>query len=111
MPNRNRKYFQCPEPQCTCNDLEEVCRATQYSMISGFYCSNNPQSHNAGRYYTDYWDTETEGHDVIRVQCAECGFEVADHMPNDLYEYLLNKGWIQNEPMFEEATPAPQWEV
>ncbi|MHA1949312.1 MAG: hypothetical protein ACW99G_04890 [Candidatus Thorarchaeota archaeon] len=107
MPIRrtNTQYmdFQCPS--CESNDLEEVCRALQYSSISGFYRSDSSE-----RWYEDYWDTETEELETLRMQCQNCGLELCTGRPRNLFEFLNEKGW-----MVDRNAPAPtqqaNWEV
>lgn len=92
----NYEYFECPE--CSSDNLEEVARAITYSTIPCFYRGEH-----------DYGDAETEYMDALRIQCAHCGFTVAEGFPPNLYQHCLERGWIRNR----EATsnPAADWEA
>jgi hypothetical protein len=82
MPSNEEEYFECPE--CSSTHLEEVGRALTYSSIS-FY-----------RGYPESDETETEFLDCLRIQCGNCGFEVATGLPRELHNYLLTRGWIKD---------------
>ena len=98
-PENNRQYiehFNCPE--CGNDSIEEVCRAIQYTMIGAFY-----------KGHEDYFDTQTEGTDVTRYQCYECGHTVCDGLPQpSLYLYLKTRGMIKG---VDASDPLPEWEL
>lgn len=113
-PQPERMYFRCPE--CACTDLEEVARCMQYSTIGVFYRYSDGQ-----RYYPDWFDSDYDDHTTLRVQCRDCGFEVSNGMPNDLFQHCSDNGWVipesevQTSPLFDARTPSssqdPSWEV
>ena len=89
------EYFHCPH--CGNDSLEEVCTALQYTTIGGFYDG-----------HVDYIDTETEGLEVQRYQCYECGHTIADgHHGYELYDYLKRKGWLKPH----HGIPTSDWEL
>ena len=109
----DRMYFRCPE--CGGTDLEEVARCIQYACIGGFYRYNN-----GTRYFPDWYDSDYDDHNTLRVQCRECGFMVSEGMPENLYQHCLDEGWIVTESEIESQVPflnnpapnrEPTWEV
>ena len=73
------KKFKCPK--CGCNRLEEVMTDVVQSSVISIVGDGGE---------ADYENTSTDGGEVDRIQCLECGVKVAS-----TYEELveLAKGW------------------
>ncbi len=88
MPNSLK--YKCPK--CNHNQLEEV-------MINVVQSSTISDIDSEG--YIDYELSSTEGGEVDRYQCSQCGYVLKNELggtidnPEELVEWLISKGMLK----------------
>ncbi len=86
--------FKCPNKRnkCTSNSVEEV-------MVNVVQSSTIDYIDEEG--YVDYENTSTDGGEVDRYQCCQCGYVLKDELggtidtPEELVEWLKDKGMLK----------------